>query len=139
MLLHILHQLLERSPVLGGRRDIRALEVEGGHADVPASVLFADEIFHGDADVVEDNLVEDVFIGHVYERADADAGRVHRGDEVRDAFVFRGFRIGAGEEEAPVGLVSVRGPDLRPVDDVVVAVLDSAGLEGGEVGAGVGF
>ena len=80
-----------------------------------------------------------MLVGHVDERADADAGRVHGRHEVGDALVLRRVGVGAGEEEAPVRFVRIRGPDLGAVDDVVVAVLDRARLEGGEVGAGVGL
>ena len=49
---------------------------------------------------------------------------------------FGRIRVGAGGEPAPVGEVAAGGPDLLAVDDVVVAIADGAGLEGGEVGAG---
>src|SRR4051794_35585352 len=45
--------------------------------------------------------------------------------------------IGADETEDPVGVVGVGGPDLRPRDDEIVAVALGAGLQRGEIGAGV--
>ena len=53
--------------------------------------------------------------------------------------MLRGVGVGAGEQDHPVGVLGAGGPDLLAVDDVVVAVADGAGLEGGEVGAGAGL
>ena len=50
-----------------------------------------------------------------------------------------GVGLGAHEAEDHVGLVRGRGPDLLAVDDEVIAVLDAAGLQRGEVGTGVRF
>ena len=51
--------------------------------------------------------------------------------------------VGAHREPYPVGGVAVGRPDLLPVDDIVAALLVphpyGAGLEGGQVGAGVRF
>ena len=50
--------------------------------------------------------------------------------------LLRGW-IGAHQAEDPVGVVGVGRPDFLAVDDVVVAVGDRAGLQRGEIGAGV--
>ena len=44
---------------------------------------------------------------------------------------------GAGHDGVEVRVSAVRGPGLRAVDDVVVAVADRAGAQGGRVGSGV--
>ena len=93
----------------------------------------------GDAHVVEEDLVELVGAGHVHEGADGYAGRLHRHDEVGEAFVLGDIGVGARKEEHVLRHVGERGPDLLAVDDVVVAVLHSPGLERGEVGAGAGL
>ena len=46
-------------------------------------------------------------------------------------------RVGAGDEHAPLGVLGARRPDLLAGDDPVVAVADGAGLERGEVRAGL--
>ncbi len=50
-----------------------------------------------------------------------------------------GIRIGARRKPAVVGVGGEAGPDLLAVDDVLVAVAHRAGLQGGQVGAGVGL
>ena len=47
--------------------------------------------------------------------------------------------VGDGEDGVDVGLAAVGDPLLGAVDDVVVAVLDRAGLHARDVGAGVGL
>ena len=50
--------------------------------------------------------------------------------------MLRSLEIGADEDEHRIRLVSVRGPDLLPVQDVVVAVTDRPRLQAREIGAG---
>ena len=45
--------------------------------------------------------------------------------------------VGAEQEEAPLGEVGGRDPDLLAVDDVLVAVADRGRAQVGEVGAGL--
>ena len=71
------------------------------------------------------------------QRADVDAGRVHVEDQQRDALVLRQGRIRAHVAEALLRDRRVRRPDLLPVDDEVVVEHFGAGLQAGEVGAGV--
>ena len=137
--LDVANERVEGAPITGAGADVGALEVQSRHADVPAAVLLADEVAGRDAHVLKDDLVEDVLVGHVDQRPDGDARRVHRRHEVADALVLRRVRVGARHEEAPVRLVRVGRPDLGAVEHVVVAVLDRSHLQRGEVGAGVGL
>ena len=66
------------------------------------------------------------------------AGAVHRHEEQREA-VVAGVGVGLRDEHDHVGAVAVGDVGLRAVDDVVVAVLDRARLDAGDVGAGVGL
>ena len=50
---------------------------------------------------------------------------------------FGCVRIGAGEQEAVVGVMALRGPHLLAVDDPLVAVEHRGGLQAGEVGTRV--
>ena len=77
--------------------------------------------------------------GHLDDRADLDAGRVHRADEVRDALVLGRVGVGAGDEDAEAGDVGERRPDLLAVDDVDVAVAHGPGAEVGQVAARAGL
>jgi hypothetical protein len=53
-----LHQPRERAEDAGHAVDAAALEVERGRGHVPAAVLLADHVLHGDAHVLEEGLVE---------------------------------------------------------------------------------
>ena len=46
-----------------------------------------------------------------------DAGRGHVQQEVRNAFAFRGIRVGAGQQQAPIRMHAAAGPQLLTVDD----------------------
>jgi len=47
--------------------------------------------------------------------------------------------IGADEQDDPVGEVRARRPDLLPVDDEVIALIDGACPEARQIGAGAGL
>ena len=127
------------APQGAARRQRDPLVAERDLRQRPAVVLVADEVLGRQAHVGEEHLVEGVGAGHLHDRADLDAGRVHRADEVGDALVLRHIGVGAGDEDAELGEVGQRGPDLLAVDHVLVAVADRPGAEVGEVGAGAGL
>ena len=60
--------------------------------------------------------------GHVDQRPDGDARRLHVDQEVADAPVLRRVGVSPGEQEHAVGVLRLRRPDLLAVDDKVVAV-----------------
>src|SRR5215472_14566633 len=43
--------------------------------------------------------------------------------------------IGARPQKAPVGEMRARGPDLLPIDDKMVALVDGAGAQAREIGS----
>ena len=102
------------------------------------AVGFADDVGLRDADILEEDLVEAVALGHVDQRSHGNAGRVHAHHEHRDALVLGRVRVGASGEPAPVGDLGAGGPNLLAVDHVVVTVLDGASLERGKDGARAG-
>ena len=59
--------------------------------------------------------------------------------EAGDAAVLGHVRVGAGQQDPPVGVVRRRGPHLLTGDDPLVAVEDRPGRQPGEVGAGTGL
>ena len=71
--------------------------------------------------------------GHLHQRPNGHAGAVHVDQQIADALVLGRVGIGAHQQENQVGKLRVRGPDLLPVDDEVVALFDRAGLQRGEV------
>ena len=95
----------------------------------------AEAVVVGDADAVQEHLVELRLAGQLAQRPDLDAGVGHVADEVRQAAVLGLVRVGAGHEDRPAGHVGHRRPDLLPVDDPLVAVPPSPGGEPGQVGA----
>ena len=66
-------------------------------------------------------------------------GRGHVQQEVRNALALGGIRVGAGQQQAPVGVHTAAGPQLLAVDDVVVAVASGRGAQARQVGAGLRF
>ena len=70
------------------------------------------------------------------QRPHVDARGVHVDDEVRQPGMALGVRVGAREEDAVVGDVRVRRPDLLAVDDEAVAVEPGRGPDAREIGAG---
>ena len=56
-----------------------AFEVEQSCADIPATIVFADKVFLGNAYIVEYHHVKAVQVSHVYYGPHFDAGGVHIG------------------------------------------------------------
>jgi hypothetical protein len=77
--------------------------------------------------------------GHVDQRLDGDPRALHLDEEVGNAFVLRHRRIRAGQHKDPLRVLRAAGPDLLAVDHEIVAVFDCRGLQGSQVGTGVGL
>src|SRR5205809_6628027 len=80
-----------------------ALEAERGLRDLPPLVQATDEIAPVGAGVGHEDLGEERGAGDLPERADLDARLAHVEEEARDALVLGRLRVGAGEEDSPVG------------------------------------
>ena len=119
--------------------DVAALVGERGHRHAPPAVQRAEQRVVGQADLVEEHLVELAAAGHLAQRADLDARQRHVHQEERDARVARRVGVGAGEEDAAVGDAAVRAPHLLAGDHPVVAVALGPGAEAGQVAAGTGL
>ena len=96
--------------------------------------------FSAGTHVFEEDLVDLEAAVDQLDRAERDAGGVHREDQHRDAalLLLRG-RVGAAQAEDPVGVLAERRPGLLAVDHPVVAVAHRGRAQRGEVGAGVGL
>src|SRR5580704_18386055 len=104
-------------------RAVRAALVhERADRNIPAVIHFAEDIFSRHADIAEEQLVEFGFAGHLAERTNFDSWGFHVHEEDGKSFVFRGGRVSANNELAPVTHPSIAGPTFLAVHDVVVAV-----------------
>ena len=122
-----------------GVLDEGALVVQHGRGDIPALVLLADERLRGvhAAVVVVDDLL--LAAAEVAERLGAQPLGVGGDHEEADALVLGGLGVGAGEQEAVLGLFQMAAPDLLAADDEVVAVAPRFRGQPREVGAVVGL
>ena len=89
--------------------------------------------------VVEEHFSEGLLAVECPDRANRDAFRIERHQQVRQAVVAAGLRVAAEQAEQPVGEQRARRPGLLAVDDIVVAIADRAARDRGHVGAGVGL
>ena len=115
-----LRELVLERELLAERRDA-ALERERRHRDLPAAVHLADDEVEIRPRAVEEDLVELRRRRHLHDRPHLDPRLPHRHEQVREALVLRRARVGPAEDEAPVGQVRRRRPDLLPVDHPRVA------------------
>ena len=87
------------------------------------------------------DLVEHLVAGHVPDRPALHAGGLEVDDERGDPLVFGpasdGGRVGAEQEQSPLGQVGRRDPDLLSVHHVMVTVEDGQGAQVGQVVAGI--
>jgi hypothetical protein len=113
--------------------------LERGVGHLPPVAAPSDDLMSRHAHVGEEHLVELGAAGHRLERPDRDARRLHREQQVADAGVLDRVGLGAHQAEDHVGFMRGGGPDLLAVDDEVVAVLDPARLQRGQVRPGIGL
>ena len=113
-----------------------ALNGERGVGNRPTSAKTTNHGVMGNPGLVQEDLVEEGLTGHLAQRSNLDTGLVHVNDEVGDALVLRGVRVGPGNEHALLGHVPAGRPDLLAGDDPLVAVPDRLGLQPGQVRPG---
>ena len=128
-------QVRHRAPRPADRGDVRALVVQHRHRHPPAVVLPAQQVPRGHAHVLEEHLVEVVAVGDVRHRLHRHPRRVHVQDEGADAAMLLRLLVRPRQHDHLVRQVRVRGPDLLPLDHVVVAVAHRPRLQRGEVAA----
>src|SRR5262249_18235464 len=122
---YTVRQLLDELDVAGreAKRGRLPLVADDRHRERPALARRTDHLIGRDGGSVEFDLPE--FSCDTTDHAQRtllDAWLMHGDDECRDALVPRYIRVGAGQQQTPVGDVGVTGPDLVSMDDVVVAV-----------------
>ena len=94
--------------------DSRTLEHQGGDRDLPAAILFADQVGLGNLYILEKNLVEAARAGHLHQRPDRDARAVHVDQQIADALVLGGGGVGADQQEN-VGVTRVEVQIFLPL------------------------
>src|SRR5258708_17564047 len=102
-----------------------ALIAEGRLRQLPALSLDADEVLDGTLDVRKEHFVELCVACDLLERPHFDAWRVHVENKVGNAAMLRYGRVGARQEYREIGQMSLAGPHLLAVDQIVVAVLEA--------------
>src|SRR5215510_10018566 len=129
------HELVEGDGVPGHTPErVRApLVAERGLRDLPALVEAADEIRLLGARVGHEDLGEERAAGDLLERPHLDTGLAHVEKDARDAPVLGHLRIGAAEQDTPVGDGPARRPDLLAVAQEVVALVFGPRLEARQI------
>ena len=137
----LLRRIAHHRQMRGQRRGVAPAALEGqqmlGHR--PAVVLRAQPPGDGDADIVEEHLVELMVTRQRGDRANGDARRRHGEQQEGDAGLRPALAAGPHQTEHAAGEMGVGRPDLRAVEHIVVAVAHRAQRQRREVGAGAGF
>ena len=116
-----------------------ALMVQHRRRDAPARPGRRQDRVRRHEHVGEEDLVEVRCAVQLADRADLHARRGEVDDEHREPGVLGRGRIGAGQQEAEVGAVGERRPDLLAVDEPAARHRNRPGLDPGDVGARGGF
>ena len=106
---------------------------------LPSLADLADLTLGRDDGVGEKHLVEGCVAVHLLQLPHFHAALAHVEDEIRQSLVLRGIPVRAREQQAVVGVVGARGPDLLAIDDPVLAVEVGARSSTGEIGPAAGF
>ena len=123
----------------GGPQVQAPLARRGGHGHVPALALGAQQVGLVHPAPVEEQLGERRLAVQPAHRAAVQALGVRRNQQVRQAAVALGRRVGPHDAEQPVGPGPPRTPGLLAVQDEPLAVADAPGGDGRQVAAGVGL
>jgi hypothetical protein len=125
-------------------RDEDPLGIHAVEDVAEALALLADQVLGRHFQILDEHLGR-VVVDERLDRPNVDAialGRLEIDQEHGKAFgalLDLIPRRRASEEQHQVGVKGARGPDLLPVDDVMVAIPDRAGLDLGGVGSGRRF
>ena len=121
-------------------RDADTAAVQGGHGDLEALALLAQQILLGDLHVVEDQLGggrgADAHLVVVIAEGEALPPLFHdEGGDTTGADVRGGHR----EDHIGVGLGRVGDEDLAAVEEPVITLVQSSGLGAAGIGTGIGL
>ncbi len=102
-------------------------------------VEIAHQVFARHFHVVEKQFVELDRAGDVAQRPHLHAGGLHIHQQDAQAAMLGRAGIGARQQQAPVGQVCERSPDLLAVEDEAISKHLRPGSQRGQVGAGARF
>ena len=105
----------------------------------PALALLADAIVLGHAHVLEKHLVDVVPAVERDDGAHRNAGRFHVDEQEGNALLRLHLRVGAHQHEHHVGPVTLTGPGLLAVDQVMIAIVLGPAAQGCQVRARARF
>src|SRR5215469_13308252 len=115
------------------------LKHQGSQRNLPALVYLPNQVLSGHAYVFEEYLVEAVRLRHLHQGPHGNAGCLHVNEEVADALVLGSDRVGSNQHENPIRMMCGGSPYLGAIDNEIVALFNSAGLQSCQVGSGIGF
>ena len=120
--------LLLEPAVSGGGR-LAAFEGEGRVGHLPAVVDPTHHVVGRASGIGEEHLAELGGPVRLGDAAHLDTVLAHRNEQIGDAGVLWRRLIGAGEQEAVVGMVTLGGPHLLAVDHPFITIEHRGGLE----------
>ena len=121
----IIHQAHHVAP----GTDATALEHQRSYRDLPALILFANQILPGYFDVLEENLIEAAIPSNLNERTDGNSRTVHIHKDITDAFMLGCLSIRSHQQDAPVGMMGTGGPYFLSINYKVIAILHRSRLQ----------
>src|SRR6202034_1389312 len=101
--------------------------------DLPRLSGIAEHRIRRDHDIVEKHFVDVAVAQQAGYRTHGDSGRRHGDQENTDSLLV--VSTGSGKEEAVLRETRVRSPDLRSIDDILVAAALSASAQRGKIRA----
>ena len=107
---------------------------ERRHRHLPSIADAPDQILLRDFRVGEEHLVKRRVAVHLLERLHVDTGLLHVDHEIRQPLVLGRVPIGAGEQQAVVGMMRTGRPHLLSVDDPEISLQIRACGGAGEIG-----
>ncbi|MCY1437633.1 hypothetical protein D9M71_538010 [compost metagenome] len=102
--------------------DAGALMSEQIFGACPTLVFLTDQVFNGDAHIVEKDFIDLVLTVQGDDRPNGDAGCLHIDQQEADATLLLCFGIGAYQAKDPVGIVGQCGPGFLTVNHIVVTL-----------------
>ena len=136
--------LCQSDRLIGVRQsEVAAVEAFGGQhgqRDRPTLAHRSEPVVVVESNTVEIDLVERTSAGHLPDRANTDARRIHRHQEHGETGMFRCARVGSAHRDADLGDACARGPHLVALDRPrPIGRPDGPGTNGCQIGSGLGF
>ncbi len=134
-------QFVEIAPCFRHKSHACSLEIHSGHEHVPALILFADDVFPGNAEIIEKHFVVRVPAIHSQYWPNLNTRPANNGgQEIGDSLVLGSLGVGSCQQDHVAASVSPGSPEFLPVDDPIVAIEHpGSGSDRSQIGAGIRF